>query len=684
MRREKNKNIKICSKHSKKINLVAGMIVFSVSASFVGAAGSAIPVYAVEKSVQENDSEKEEVVYIMLDASGTVDSVNVVNIFGKGEITDFGDYSSVKMLTSTNPITQNGDEITFTSDQDRLYYQGTLEDAQIPWKISIEYELDGKKVTPEELAGQSGKLEAHIKITENESCKGSFYDSCALQAAFTLDTEKCENITAEGATLANVGSNKQISYTVLPGKGLDATISADVSDFEMEAATINGVKLNLDVEVNDADLMDQVDEIMDAAKDLDEGADGLLDGMDKLQDGSLDLLDGTNKLYDGILSLSDGAKSLKDGEQTLQKGIVMLNANSSELTNGSATLLSGLQNLQNSLSGVSISADQFSALTLGASQISDAVSQLSSGAASLQGAVSYNAYQGAMAQNGLDLSALSNANLEAANTITGQIGQLQESLSQITSIPGYENTEYAAQAATLQAQIDSLTSVVSLLSANNAAISGTQTYFDSVASGADSLASGLNQLSASTQTYRDDVNTAASQLSGLAGNMESLKSGVNQLVSGSQSLNQGILSYTDAVATIAQKCPELTDGAVALADGSETLLDGAKKLTDGSSDLNDGIESLKDGVNTLKDGTGEFHDKTSDMDVQVKDKIDEMIDSISGSEGELASFVSDKNTNVSSVQFVIKTAAIKKEEPVKEETLEEAPKGFLEKLKDLF
>ena len=42
--------------------------------------------------------------------------------------------------------------------------------------------------------------------------------------------------------MANVGSNKQISYTILPGKGLDAEVTADVKDFEMDAVTINGVK----------------------------------------------------------------------------------------------------------------------------------------------------------------------------------------------------------------------------------------------------------------------------------------------------------------------------------------------------------------------------------------------------------------------------------------------------------
>lgn len=140
-------------------------------------------VYAADASTDG----KEEVVYVMTDASGKTDSVNVVNIFGKGSVTDYGDYSSVKMLNSTVDIEQSGSKVTFTTDKDRVYYQGTLEDAETPWNISITYKLDGKTVIPEELVGADGKLEIHIAITENDKCTTDFYDSYALQAAFTLD-----------------------------------------------------------------------------------------------------------------------------------------------------------------------------------------------------------------------------------------------------------------------------------------------------------------------------------------------------------------------------------------------------------------------------------------------------------------------------------------------------------------
>ena len=47
-----------------------------------------------------------------------------------------------------------------------FYYQGK-NSAQAPVGVSIEYTLDGKAVTADELKGQSGHLVATVKLTNN-------------------------------------------------------------------------------------------------------------------------------------------------------------------------------------------------------------------------------------------------------------------------------------------------------------------------------------------------------------------------------------------------------------------------------------------------------------------------------------------------------------------------------------
>lgn len=56
-----------------------------------------------------------------------------------------------------------------------------------------------------------------------------------MQGTVTLDTEKCDHIKAEGATAANVGSNRQLLYNIMAGEEKEFTITADVEDFEMDA-----------------------------------------------------------------------------------------------------------------------------------------------------------------------------------------------------------------------------------------------------------------------------------------------------------------------------------------------------------------------------------------------------------------------------------------------------------------
>ncbi len=99
-------------------------------------------------------------------------------------------------------------------------------------------------------------------------------------------------------------------------------------------------------------------------------------------------------------------------------------------------------------------------------------------------------------------------------------------------------------------------------------------------------------------------------------------------------------------------------------EGSGKLTEGSASLRQGTADLYDGIISLDDGAKELNDGTKEFHEKTDGMDSEIEDKIDDMLNTISRSDAVIRSFVSEKNTNVESVQFVIKTGAIEKPEVV--------------------
>lgn len=653
--------------------LIAGMLAATIITANVAASG--MTVFAADGS----SSQKEEVVYVMTDAKGSVSNVNVVNIFGKGSITDYGNYSSVKMLNTTDDISVNGDKITFNTDKDKVYYQGTMENVQLPWNIKFTYILDGKEMTPEQVAGKSGKLEIRIKIDKNDKASGDFYDNYALQASLTFDTNKCKNIAADGATLANVGADKQVSYTVLPGKGLDAVITADVTDFEMDAAAVNGVMLNLDVDIDDAELMDKVIEIMDASKSLNDGAIKLSDGSSELLDGGSSLSDGAVSLHDGAATLNDGVNELSDGVVKIQDALNKLNSNSSQLTIGSAQMLDALKTIQTELNKVSMSTDQIKQLTDSSAAIKKGINDAYKGAVTLQSGMTYDAYAATLKSNGLDIAQVQSGNTATINQLTSEIQTLTAQVAQLENVPGQENT-----VAQLKSMISSYTQIVTLLTGNNAAIAGTLQYFGALSSGSTELVDGLATLSISYEAYDAAINSLASSLSEMIVNMNSLKSGINQMVSSYKTLDTGIKEYTDGVASIVAAYAQLVTGTDSLMDGSKELLNGSADLKQGASDLYDGIVTLNDGTTELSDGTNEFYEQTDGMDGKIRDSIDEMISSISGGDAEVVSFVSDKNENVSAVQFVIKTAAIEKAEVVQDDTEQAQKLNFWQKLLKLF
>lgn len=703
--------------------LVVAAMVFSV-------------VMPVSAAAAEPNTPKEEVVYINLNTDGSVKEIIVVNIFSlneAGRIIDYGEYQSLRNMTTTDEIGYSDGIVTIDAGAGKLYYEGRLDSDAMPWSISIRYYIDGKEYTADEVAGMSGQLKITMSITENTASKGSFFDGYALQASFSLDTDICRNIIAPDATVANVGSDKQLTYTILPGKGAEIEITADVTCFEMEGIAINGIPLNLNIEVDDEELMDQITELLDAIEKLDDGAGDLADGVFELQDGVRtdlqsgvsDLQDGAHRLYNGTSDLKDGGSNLQNGVAELQTGVSSLdegirslndgiiqmqgaldslNAQSGTLTNGSSTFKAALSQLQSALGGISVTSEDLSALTSASSAIKAGIDNLVSGATALQQSVNFSAYKAAMQQNGLDIDTLRQNNESAISNLAALISNLQSQIDLMS--------EAGVDTSALENQVGQLQNVVALLNANNANITGMENYLETVNRNLAVLLEGATTLQSSYDTFDSKITELANILGNLAYQMSELSSAVNTLVSEYEKLDSGITAYTDAVAQIVAGYSQISDGAGKLVNGSGalvsgsqslysgtnellsgiveiyngagTLYDGTGELDEGVAELLAGIAQLYDGSNELKDGTLAMREETSGMDTQITEKIDELLESITGGNMELESFSSGQNTQVESVQFVIKTPHIQVEE-VTETLIEETESlNFWQKLLRLF
>ena len=182
----------------------------------------------------------------------------------------------------------------------KFYYQGELESGELPWNISLKYYLNGKLITSEELAGKSGELEIKLDITQNKNINSIFYDNYALQIALTLNGDKCKNVVSEDATIVNVGSTKSINYIKLPGTDANYTLTADVTDFEMDAISINGMNMAISVDVDASEMTGDLNTLVEAIEAVNDGTGTLKDGLDKYTLGVNSLHNGTSELKNGV------------------------------------------------------------------------------------------------------------------------------------------------------------------------------------------------------------------------------------------------------------------------------------------------------------------------------------------------------------------------------------------------
>lgn len=258
---------------------------------------------------------KEETVYVMLDEGGDKKSVYVVNSYQNhaGELVDFGTYDSVRNLTTTDNIKNENGKVTGGIKDGKFYYEGKMSTAQIPWNIFVSYTLDGKEISAKELAGKSGKVEVSIGITQNKSANAIFFENYALQISTSFDTNKCGNIVADGATIANVGENKNISYSQLPKKEGTYKISLDAKGFEMGSVSINALPFSMNVS------LDGMDSITDSFSPLTDGISQLNNGTNKLQSGSKDF-------ESGLKQVADQSDTLAKTSTTIERSIAQLNA----------------------------------------------------------------------------------------------------------------------------------------------------------------------------------------------------------------------------------------------------------------------------------------------------------------------------------------------------------------------
>ena len=504
-----NKNRKI--KRSLTTSLAVGMSVMM----------GAVPVYAAG-STDTQDVYKEETVYVNADATGNSDEVTVSDWLKNsgsvsGNLTDESILKEIKNVKGDETFTENGDQLTWNTAGEDIYYQGTT-DKELPVSVKLTYFLDGKEVKPDELKGKSGHLKIQVQYTNNEKKtvtvdgkEEEVYTPFIMMTGMILPNETFSNVTIDNGKVISDGSRNIVVGFGMPGLkdslDLDEETTKEAEDkgvtipenFEMEA-DVTDFTMSSTFTVALTDLLDDMD--MDNIIDVD----SLKDSLNELEDAALELVSGSGTLADGASTLADGVCSYTAGADELNAGIQKylgsngeLNGSVTEYVNGVGKVVKGVKDYT---SGTNALANGVTSYVVGEQKIAAGAAQLSQLSKGLE-----------QVQTAVDtLSKAADGKGEATDDLVIAANQLAAGTKQLQAVLGSEEVTAL------------LTQVNGMVTTGNELISATESLSASLQTG---IATPVANIAAALTGMETQLNAINTQLGTLQSDCETAVADVN-------------------------------------------------------------------------------------------------------------------------------------------------------------
>lgn len=465
--------------------------------------------------LSDSSVDKQETVYVIAKADGSVEKVIVSELLNNNDkadtITDSSNLSNIVNTKNDAAYTMQSDALVWEAEGDAVYYRGDSEN-EVPVSFDITFKLDGKTVSADEIAGKSGKLEMIFNYKNNlsqtviiDGKETEIYVPFVMLSGMIVDNEVFKHISVDNGKVIDDGDKSIIIGVALPGinsnLGFENTI---VPESFAVTADVKAFRLTNTFTLATNDVFNHF------------GFDGLTD---------------TSDVETMIATFTQSIKSLADGTSELYNGLDTLSTKVSDLVSGIGTL-------------------------------TEAAKELQSGAAKLD--VGLNAVDSKLVELSTGLTTLSE-NSAALNEGSKKVFNmlLTQTQAQIAA-SGLENYGIKVPELTIENYSTELTKLSQIL--NNAGMP-TASIDDAKAS--------LDEYSTFYQglaTYTKGVDSAAT-------GSTAIESAFNKdILGGSRLLADSIYEFAKGITTINDKMPELTSGLKKLTAGSKTIADGMGQL----------------------------------------------------------------------------------------------------------
>ena len=676
-----------------KLMSVALCLTLVLSASLVGVFALSLNGISLgdkdKATPDEAEIFKDETVYVMAKADGTVDKIIVSdwikNNKGADTIRDLSTVGDIENVKTDASFTLDSDNMrVWEANGEDLYLKGTGKQP-LPVDLTVTYSLDGKVISPEALSGKSGKVTIRFDYTNNayETVKiggkdERIYVPFLMMSGMILDGEKFSNVTVTNGKVISDGDRTMLAGIAFPGLQHDLgltrdeidipsyfEVNADVTDFELGATvTIAANPLTKDIDPDELDSLDDLKASMNTLESamtaLIDGSSQLYTGLDTLLEKSGTLSEGVDALYAGAEQLSDGAAQVDDGAKELSKGAATLSDGTITLDLGALDLSSGLKTLDSNSGALNAGSDMTFTSILATAQkslkeagldipnltpenyttvLNTLIDSLSEEKVKAQAeATAKEKVTAAVEANretvtaGVTEAVRQNVQAEVESGVRAQV------TAKVIETLGYTVDEYnnAVAAGMVDEAVQAQVNGAIEAQMNSDEVSATITSLIDQNMQSEAIRATIAQKTEEQiQSLIDENMQSEEVLNGIAEALAKAKAGRESIIALKAQLdsyntfNKGLKTYTDGVGSASAGADQLHSGTTQIKLGSSALKDGASALKDGTEQLSDGADTLKDGVLTLKNGVPALIDGVSqlrDGSMQLSDGLQQFSD----------------------------------------------------------
>lgn len=606
------------------------------------------------KDASQEEVGKEETVYMLSDATGKVEETIVSdwlkNTDGAQSLTDASDLVDIENVKGDETFTKDGETLVWEANGNDIFYQGST-DKEAPLTQQITYYLDGEEISPQELAGASGRVTMHFTFTNQEKktymINGKAEDIYVPFAVVTgmVLGDNFTNLEVTNGKVISDGKNNIVLGITTPG--FKDSLGVTEKDFDEEVTFPEYLEVTADVENFNMDMTLSV-----ASSDLlsDMNVNGTLD-LSVLSDTINEMSNASNQLVDGSSDLAEGLDTLKSSLAEYANGVNQLADGLGTLAGSTTTLITGVNTLNSSAQSVAGGIEALNRAVSTAMTEEEKMAAKTQAVAAVDAQLSNPEY----AMNYENVKALAKQQISGDTTIQAMVKTMVEQ-QMIASVRAN---------ATASAAINNLmvSNGMTEVEATKAVMDSTygagvydatfrQNYDAALASFADAMA--VSVADTAKQAAESAAGDAA--IAGAESAKATIKDSINATQPSGYSLVSGVQALATGTQSMAEQMPTLSQAMSQLVGGSATLKDGTTQLVSG-------VNQLEEGSNTLADGMAQFDEEAiAKIADTYNGDLKELVDRLTAvlDEGnEYTTFTKTADGMKGSVKFVWETAAIK-------------------------